>query len=320
MGLFGGPVEPTGVAGQGREIADKMQAMQLAAGRAGGAVPSRRGAAAILAGLCRCGTAGRLRSRRACGVRSDSAAAASGSAEVVRFPGQPAPAASARCAVRQRTAGVPQRCGQAALSSAVRSIRRPALPASPARAAGYPLISAGEAFRALVAAAAQGPAAGIGLKAEHRAAGPGGLHDRPWHAAAARLAVCGFRGIQGLAAVLAVAPAGIFSPPRPALRSPLVSTARLGSNRRTPDRGVRRRRPRALAHVPLITGWSWQNPGTAVVVGVLKHDHAGGMSCAAGGYPRRATAVLLVPLGSRVVVDAVQRHRRCGNQRRLLRG
>src|ERR1700729_733475 len=54
---------PTGVAGQGRGIAE-MQAMQLAAGRAGGAVPGRRGAAAILAAcaaavlLAGCGVAG----------------------------------------------------------------------------------------------------------------------------------------------------------------------------------------------------------------------------------------------------------------------
>lgn len=302
MGLLAAR-SPTGVAGQGREIADKMQAMQLAAGRAGGAVPSRRGAAAILAAcaaavlLAGCGVAGPAVSGPTRQQLHQALRKWSG------FPvsRRPRPLVLAAPYVNGPR-GFPS--GAAKLAFISGAIDPPAaLPASPARAAGYPLISAGEAFRALIPAAAQGPAAGIRLKASTVRLGRAGfMTDRGMRQLPAWL--FGFRGIQGLAAVLAVAPAGIFSPPRPALRSPLVSTARLGSNRRTLTAefvGA------AAGTGPCTADYRLElaESRTAVVVGILEHDHAGGMSCAAGGYPRRATAVLLVPLGSRVVVDAV---------------
>jgi hypothetical protein len=281
-----------------------MQAMQLAAGRAGGAVPGRRGAAAILAAcaaavlLAGCGVAGPAVSGPTRQQLHQALRKWSG------FPvsRRPRPLVLAAPHVNGPPRGFPS--GAAKLAFISGAIDPPAAPpASPARAAGYPLISAGEAFRALIPAAAQGPAAGIRLKVSTVRLGRAGfMTDRGMRQLPAWL--FGFRGIQGSAAVLAVAPAGIFSPPRPALRSPLVSTARLGSNRRTLTAEFA---GAAAGTGPCTADYRLElaESRTAVVVGILEHDHAGSMSCAAVGYPRRATAVLLVPLGARVVVDAV---------------
>ena len=283
-----------------------MQAMQLAAGRAAGAVPSRRGAAAILAAgvaavlLAGCGVAGPAVSGPTRQQLHQALRKWSG------FPvsRRPRPLVLAAPHVNGPPRGFPS--GAAKLAFISGAIDPPAaLPASPARAAGYPLISAGAAFRALIPAAAPGPAAGIRLKVSTVRLGRAGfMTDRGMRQLPAWL--FGFRGIQGPAAVLAVAPAGIFSAPRPALRpgGVQVSTARLGSNRRTLTAefvGA------AAGTGPCTAGYRLElaESRTAVIVGILEHDHAGSMSCASGGYPRRATAVLLVPLGARVVVDAV---------------
>jgi hypothetical protein len=112
------------------------------------------------------------------------------------------------------------------LRRAVRFAAR--LPPGPATAGGFQLISARQAVALFRSGAATGPPAGIRLTVTTVRLGAGvfvtdrGLRRLPtWQ--------FGFAGVRGLAAVLAVAPAQVFSPPTPAGgRPPFVDWAFLG--------------------------------------------------------------------------------------------
>jgi hypothetical protein len=106
--------------------------------------------------------------------------------------------------------------GGAKLAYLERAVRFPArLPPGPAVAGGFRLISARQAVAAFRSGAATGPPAGTRLRVTTVRLGTGvfltgrGLRRLPaW--------LFGFAGVHGLAAVLAVVPARIFSPPIPA--------------------------------------------------------------------------------------------------------
>lgn len=180
------------------------------------------------------------------------------------------------------------------------------LPSGPATGAGYPLISARQAFSVFKSVAGKGPPAtarlhisavrvGVGLFGTDR----GLLRLPAW--------LFWFREFRAPAAVLAVALARIFSPPNhPADRPPFVDDARLGPGGRilTVDFvGMPSGTGPCTADYRLIVAES----RTAVAVAVREHPHGTGEICALAGYGRHATTVLHVRLGARVVVDAVSR-------------
>lgn len=113
-----------------------------------------------------------------------------------------------------------------------------------------------------------------------------------------------FRDVQDAAAVLAVAPASIFTPPaRPADRSPAVRDARQGPGRRSLNVefiGA----PAGTAPCTADYTLELAESRTAVAVAVREHFHGGNVACPAVGYPRHVRAVLSAPLGARVLVDA----------------
>jgi hypothetical protein len=198
--------------------------------------------------------------------------------------------------------------GAAKLAYIEAAINVPAgLPAGPATAAGFPLISASAAFRVLRSNAAKGPPAPIRLTVTTVRLGTGvfptdrGLRQLPaW--------LFAFRGIQDPAAVLAVAPSRIFSPPgRRGSGSPFTS-ARLGPDGRTLTV--------EFTGAPAGTGpctadYLLQQAASpaAVAVAVREQAHraaaaSGNAGCGLAGYRRQVTTVLSVPLGARVVIDA----------------
>jgi hypothetical protein len=178
-----------------------------------------------------------------------------------------------------------------------------ALPAGPASAAGFPLISARQAAGVLKSVAAKGPPVTRRLTVTGVRLGTAlfdtdrGLRDLPaWLFALA--------GVRDPAGVLAVAPGRIFTPPGRAVSGhPFVSGARLGGDGRT-----------------LTVEFTGAGSGTgpcsasyalgravspmAVAVAVQEHERDGTALCAAVGYPRRVTVALPIPLGGRVLVDA----------------
>ena len=170
-------------------------------------------------------------------------------------------------------------------------------------AAGFPLISAREAFGVFKSTAGRGPPAPIRLTLTAVRLGSALFQtDRGPRRLPAWL--FGFAGIRGPAAVLAVAPARIFSPAGlPADGPPFVSGARLGPDGRT-------------LTVEFTGGPSGTGPctagyhlllavsGSAIAVAVREQAHGRNVACSSVGYPRQVTAVLPVPLGARVVVDA----------------
>jgi hypothetical protein len=177
-------------------------------------------------------------------------------------------------------------------------------PAGSAAAAGFPLISASAAFRVLESTAAKGPPATIRLKVTTVRLGAVVFQtDRGPRQLPAWL--FGFRGIQDPAAVLAVAPARIFSPPGHLAGSPAsLISARLGPDGRT-------------LTVEFIGAPSGSGPctadyylqqaaaPTAVAVAVREHARRANVACALPGYRRQVSTVLAMLLGARVVIDAV---------------
>ena len=198
--------------------------------------------------------------------------------------------------------------GAAKLAYLEGAVRFPArLPRGPAAARGFRLISARQAVTVFRAGAADGPPAGSSLRVTTvRLATAMFLTDRGMRRLPAWL--FGFAGIRGRAAVLAVAPAQIFTPPvQRDGRPPLVTSAVLapgGRNLTVEFTGA------APGHGPCTAGYSMQFAlsATAVAVAVREHRHgSGNVACLLIGYPRHLTATLPVPLGGRVVVDAASR-------------
>lgn len=185
-----------------------------------------------------------------------------------------------------------------------RAIRAPATwPSGVPAAAGFPLISAREAFGVFMSTAGKGPPAAARLTVTTVRLGSALFQtDRGSRWLPAWL--FGFAGIQGSAAVLAVGPARIFSPAGlPASGSPVVSGARLGPDGRTLTvefTGA----PSGTGPCTAGYGLRFAISRSAIAVAVREHAHGGDVACSSVGYPRRVTEVLPVPLGARVVVDA----------------
>jgi len=181
------------------------------------------------------------------------------------------------------------------------------MPRGPAAAGGLLLITARQAADQYRAGAAAGQPAGTRLRVTIVRLGTGVfVTDRGVRRLPAWL--FGFAGVRGPAAVLAVAPGDIFTPPVPAGgRPPVVEWAYLGADGRTltvrftgaaPGRGA------------CTASYSAQiaSSATAVAVAVREHPHASGNAiCAAVGYPPKVTIKLPASLGARVVVDAASR-------------
>jgi hypothetical protein len=178
-----------------------------------------------------------------------------------------------------------------------------ALPAGPATAAGYPLISARQGLRVLMSGAAQGPPATVRLKITGVRLGTHAFDsDRGAQSLPAWL--FSFAGVQSPAAVLAVSPVRLYTPPgNLPWTPPVVYRAMLGAGGRTLTvdfTGL------AAGTGPCTAGYSlrFAQSRTAVAVAVIEHDHPDSDSCSSVGYGRRATAVLPAPLAARVLVDA----------------
>jgi hypothetical protein len=193
--------------------------------------------------------------------------------------------------------------GAAKLAYFERAVKVPAAwPSGISAADGFQLISAREAFGVFKSTAGRGPPAPIRLTVTTVRLGSALFQtDRGPRRLPAWL--FGFAGIRGPAAVLAVAPARIFSPAGlPADGPPFVSGARLGPDGRTLTvefTGAPSGIGPCTAGYHLLLAVS----GSAIAVAVREQAH-GGNACRSVGYPRRVTAVLPVPLGARVVVDA----------------
>jgi hypothetical protein len=181
-----------------------------------------------------------------------------------------------------------------------------ALPSGPVTASGYPLISAGEAFTVFKSTAGKGPPSAAVLKISTVRLGAGVFQtDRGPRRLPAWL--FRFSGLPGAAAVLAVSPARIFSPPSPAAAvPPFVSGARLGADGRTLTvefTGAPSGTGPCTADYHLELAQSRQ----AIAVAVHEHSHGTEVACSAVGYPRHVTTVLSTPLSARVVADAASR-------------
>jgi hypothetical protein len=203
-------------------------------------------------------------------------------------------------------AGFPS--GAAKLAYLQRAVRFPArLPPGAAIAGGFRVISARQAVALFRSGAATGPPAGIWLRVTTVRLGTAVfLTDRGLRRLPAWL--FGFPGIHGPAAVLAVAPAQIFSPPIPAGgRPPFADWAFLHPG----GRALTVRFTGAPAgHGPCTAGYSLRaaSSPTAVAIAVTEHPHgSGNVACPAVGYRRQVTTMLPAPLGARVAVDAVSR-------------
>lgn len=185
-----------------------------------------------------------------------------------------------------------------------RAVKVPAAwPSGVPAAAGFPLISAREAFGVFTSTAGRGPPAAIRLTVTTVRLGSA-LFQTDRGARRLPAWLFGFAGIRGTAAVLAVAPARIFSPAGlPASGPPSVSGARLGPDGRTLTvefTGA----PSGTG--PCTAGYQLQLAvsESAIAVAVREQAHGGNTACSSVGYPRQVTAVLPVTLGARVVVDA----------------
>ena len=178
-----------------------------------------------------------------------------------------------------------------------------ALPAGPAAAAGYPLISARQGLRVLMSGPAQGAPATVRLKITGVRLGTRAFDtDRGAQRLPAWL--FSFAGVQSPAAVLAVSPVRLYTPPGiPSRTPPVVYRAVLGAGGRTLTAGFT---GLAAGTGPCTAGYSlrFAQSRTAVAVAVNEHDHPGSDSCSSVGYGRHATAVLPAPLAARVLVNA----------------
>jgi hypothetical protein len=177
---------------------------------------------------------------------------------------------------------------------------------SSAAASGFQPVTARQAAAMLRSAAATGPPTGTTLRVTMVRLGTGVfLTDR----GPRRLPAWQFRfaGIRGPAAVLAVAPAEIFTPPIWLTQPPFVGWAYLGAAGRVLTvRFV----GSAAGRGPCTSAYSVQADwsATAVAVAVQEHPHGSAdVACASVGYPRQVTIRLPTPLGARVLVDAVSR-------------
>ena len=276
--------------------------------QAGGRGRARRGGAVAVAGalavalLAGCGL-GLVPGTRPAGPQLRAALRAwSG------FPAaaSPRPLVLAGPAVDDPPAGFPS--GAAKLAYLERAVRFPArLPHGPTAARGFRLISARQAVTAFRAGAAAGPLAGTSLRVTTvRLATALFLTDRGMRRLPAWL--FGFAGIRGRAAVLAVTPAQIFTPPiQRGQRPPFVTSAALNASGRELTVEFTGAAP---GHGPCTAAYSMQVAlsATAVAVAVREHRHgSGNAACLLIGYPRHVTATLPVPLGARVLVDAASR-------------
>jgi hypothetical protein len=114
-----------------------------------------------------------------------------------------------------------------------------------------------------------------------------------------------FVGLRGAAAVLAVSPARIFSPPSsPAGVLPFVSGAGLSADGRTLT-GEFVGAPAGTG--PCTADYHLELAQSREAVAVAVREHDTNVACSAVGYPRHVTRVLSAPLGARVVVDAASR-------------
>ncbi|MGE5287498.1 MAG: hypothetical protein ACM3ML_09900 [Micromonosporaceae bacterium] len=195
--------------------------------------------------------------------------------------------------------------GAAKLAYTQGAIHTPAaLPSRPAAAAGFPLISSREAFGVFAATPAKGAPAVAPLTVTAVRIGTGVFQtDRGPRRLPAWL--FGFRGIQDPAAVLAVAPVRVFSPPGHwAGALPFITRARLSPDGRTLTvefAGA------ASGTGPCTADYHLRlaDSRTAVAVVVQEHAHGCNGPCPAVAYRRDVTTVLSAPLGARVLVDAV---------------
>ena len=178
-----------------------------------------------------------------------------------------------------------------------------ALPAGPAAVAGYPLISARQGLRVPMSGAAQGPPATVRLKITGVRLGTRAFDtDRGAQSLPAWL--FSFARVQSPAAVLAVSPVRLYTPPgNPPRKPPVVYGAMLGAGGRTLTvdfTGL------AAGTGSCTAGYSLRvaQSRTAVAVSVIEHDHPDSDSCSSVGYSRHAVAVLPAPLAARVLVNA----------------
>ncbi|MGH9067370.1 MAG: hypothetical protein ACRD0J_07765 [Acidimicrobiales bacterium] len=182
------------------------------------------------------------------------------------------------------------------------------LPAGPSTTDGYPVITATKALGMLESTDAKGPPVPTRLTITTVQLGTGTfVTDRGDRRLPAWL--FSLQGVQGRAAVLAVAANRIFSPPTAGPSPPPgLDSAQLSHDGRTLTVGFTGAAPGTgpcTANYTLEVGTS----RAAVVIGVHKIHHSGGNStsgvfCSAVGYSRHATTVLSKPLGPRVLVDA----------------
>ncbi len=186
-----------------------------------------------------------------------------------------------------------------------RAIDFPArLPSGPGRMSGYPLISAARAVTVFKSTAAKGPPVSARLTVASIRLGAGVFEtDRGQRRLPAWLIA--FRGVRDPAAVLAVAPASIFAAPRQYGRWPEVTTALISAHGRILELrfigGPAGSGPCSVSY----RGYLAVTP-EAVSVVLSGHTFGGpGAVCAEPGYLRHVTIRLPVPLGGRVVVDAV---------------
>jgi hypothetical protein len=183
----------------------------------------------------------------------------------------------------------------------------PAMPPGPESAAGFRVITAGQAAALFRPGAVTGPPARTRLRVTTVRLGAATfVTDRGLRRLPAWL--FSFAAVHGPAAVLAVAPAQIFPLPAPAgEQPPLVNWA----FSRPGGRALTVRFTGAQAgHGPCTAGYSVQvaASATAVAVALVEHPHASGnVACSAVGYSRQVTTRLTEPLGARVVVDVVTR-------------
>ena len=119
-----------------------------------------------------------------------------------------------------------------------------------------------------------------------------------------------FKGVGGSAAVLAVSPSEIFTPPQPYGQEsyfPAAGGASIGRNGRTMTVGFV---GAAAGTGPCTADYTLQilTSDHAVAVAVIEHDHpmpvGSNAGCADVGYSRQATIELTTPVVGRVVVDA----------------
>jgi hypothetical protein len=188
-----------------------------------------------------------------------------------------------------------------------RAVRFPSsLPPGPARAGGFHLINARQAVALFQSGAAHDPPAGIRLRVTTIRFGTGVfLTDRGPRRLPAWL--LGLAGIDGPAAILAVAPGQIFNPPaQPGSRPPFVDRAILGPGGHTLTVSFTGAR---AGHGPCTATYRLRvaSSAAAVAIAVTGHSADGSGACSAVGYERQATTRLSAALGARVLVDAVSR-------------